>query len=147
MPSKISTEERVNWLLRRESLWSDREEAIKQLRAAGLYSKNLSNIDFCVSALIQRCRRIKKASQNPSAPIKPRTDLVITAKNFDELINQREVKDILMAEKHPVKSMDESSFTYWDYAVFKRRKHGKVPQHVLDEINIIFSGGTLKYIY
>jgi hypothetical protein len=134
-------------MLRHENLWNDRAALLEKMYADGVYSKKLSNVDFCLTGLIERCRKIKKLTKNPSLPIQPLTDLVVTTDNFDELISKREIKDILVQSKHPVKRMDENSFTYYDYAVFKRRKHGKPPTHVIDEINTILSGGAIDYIY
>lgn len=134
-------------MLRNEPLWNDKSALLEKVYEEGIYSRKLSNVDWCLTALVQDARNIKRRTPNPSMPIKPLTDLRITQDNFDELIKDRSVIDILVGQKHPVQSMDESGFTYYDYAVYKRQKHGKIPSHVADEINLIFSGGAIKYIY
>lgn len=134
-------------MLRHEPLWSDKDALLEKVYQDGIYSRKLSNVDWCLTALVQDARNIKKLTPNPALPIKPKSNLTITETNFDELIKLREVIDILVGEKHPVKGMDESGYTYYDYAVFKRQKHGKPPTHVIGEINLIFSGGSIDYIY
>lgn len=132
--------------MQNESLWSDIDALKSKALKDGIYSKRLSNIVHCLEAMIGQCRKIKHRTPSPSQPFEKRTDLIVTEANFDELIQMREVIDILTSIKHPVRSMDDSGFTYYDYAVFKRRKHGKAQQHILDEINIIFNGGDIDFI-
>lgn len=138
--------QRTSWVMQNEHLWGNlsclRVKAVEE----GLYSPKLSNIEHCLQSLIDNCKQMKRKA-NYFGPLKPRTDLIITQSNFDELIKNREVIDLLNGLKHPVLAMDESGFTYYDYAVFKRRKHGRVPHHILDEINVFFRGGDIPYIF
>ena len=143
----MKSKERIAWALRHEHLWNDREKLLATIFAQKVYSPKLSNIDFVVDGLVQNARQIKKLTPTPGKPLKPKTDLVISQENFDDLIQSREVKDILLGVKHPVRAMDDASYTYLDYALFKRQKHGKVPSHIIDEINVIFSGGDIRFIY
>ena len=145
--TEMNTASRRNWFLRNESLWTDLDTLKAKSIADGVYSPNLSNIDSVLEGQIQKCRAIKRFTASPSEPLKPKTDLILTVQNFDELIKQREVIDILTGVKHPVRLMDDSGFTYYDYALFKRKKHGKAPSHVISEINTVFSGGDIDLIY
>ena len=143
---KIMTlEERKLWMLRHEHLWSDKDALLEQVFADGVYSRKLSNVRHFVDGLIADCKLIKKQSKYAALPLKPRTNLVMTADNFDELIKMREVIDILSAEKHPFRKMDYSGFTFYDYAVFLRKEKGKCHPRVVEWSNIIFIGGSVPY--
>lgn len=142
----MTTDDRVIWFLQNESLWTDLDALKAKAIADGIYSPKLSNIDSVVEGQIWKCQRIKKQTKFYPEPLKPKTKLLVNEQNFDELIKQREVIDILTSAKHPVRSMDDSGFTYYDYAVFKRRKHKKAPTHVISEINILFCGGDIEFI-
>lgn len=135
---------RLVWFMQNESLWSDTDALKTKAIADGIYSAKLSNIVHCLEAMIGQCRTIKRRTPSPSQPFEKRTELIITEENFDELIQMREVIDILTSIKHPFRKMDDSGFTYYDYAVFKRREKG-VQQHILDDINIIFNGGDIDF--
>lgn len=138
--------EKIRWFFENESLWNDRQALKAKTLADGIYSPKLSNIEHCIDCMLQQCRHIKRTSNISQIKTIPRLALVLNELNFDEQIHRREVKDVLITMKHPVQSMDESGYTYWDYAVYKRNQHGRVPQHVLDEINVFFLGGDIKYI-
>lgn len=138
--------QRTSWVMQNEHLWGNLSRLRVKAVEEGLYSPKLSNIEHCLQSLIDNCKQMKRKSNNFD-PLKTRTDLKITQLNFDELIKNREVIDLLNGLKHPVKAMDESGFTYYDYAIFKLRKHGRVPEHVLNEINIYFQGADITYIY
>lgn len=143
----MDTKERKNWMLRHEDLWNDKDRLYVKMIEEGALSPKLSNWKWVLDCLVKDCQHIKRISNLcHQEPLTERTHLTITAENFDELIAMREVKDILCQMKHPISSMDESGFTYYDYAVFKRRKHKRPPAHVIDEINVFFAGGDINYI-
>lgn len=143
----MNTEGRRIWMLRHEDLWEDKENLRKIMIKEGALHSNLSNWKYVLDCLIQYCKRIKKiANLTQKQPLKPRTKLIMTEENFDELIKLREVKDILIAQKHPISAMDESGYTYYDYAIYKRKEHKRPVVHVIEEINIFFSGGDINYI-
>lgn len=145
----IPTKERENWMLRHESLWDANIDAIRAFMIeSGVLSPKLSNWKYVIEGLIQRCRHLKKiANQYSPTPVKPRSELVLTEENYDELMAKREFIDIIVQMKHPVKSMDESGYTYYDYAVYKRRKHKRPVKHVIDEINVFLAGGDINYLH
>jgi hypothetical protein len=140
----MDTNERVQWLLRHEPLWNDRPALLEKMYEDGVYSRKLSNVNHCVDCLLHEVKQIKKRSANPSAPLVPRTSLRVTRENFDELIKEREVIDILSQIKHPFRKLDESGFTYYDYAVFKRNERRRLAS-IIEEMNIIFAGGDVDY--
>jgi len=132
-------------MLRHEHLWQDKEALLEKVFVDGVYSRKLSNVLHFVVGLIADCKLIKRRSKNPATPLQPKTDLIMTAENFDELIKRRDIIDILSGAKHPFQKLDKSGFTFYDYALFLRKKHSKCPPRVIESANIIFSGGDIGY--
>lgn len=145
----MNTQERVNWMLRNEHLWDkDLNEVREVMIKAETLSPKLSNWRFCIENLIRRCRQLKKiAERYQSTPVTPRSDIILTENNYDEMMSKREVIDIVIKMKHPIRSMDMDGYTYYDYAVYKRQQHKKPVKHVIDEINRYLAGGDINYLH
>lgn len=70
---------------------------------------------------------------------------LLTKENYNERMRDRSFVDFLNAQPHPVKEMDDSSYTYYDYILYKTKHHERVVQRVLDEINGVIAGtGEIK---
>lgn len=67
--------------------------------------------------------------------------IVVTKKNFYEVIENREVRDVLIQEKHPVRGMCKSGYTYLDYVLYKTKKTGRPLVKIINEMNDLFSKG------
>lgn len=73
--------------------------------------------------------------------VKMATEFIFTDENFEELLAKREVKDVLIQEKHPFRQMDRSGFTYLDYVLYKTKQRGRPLKKIINELNGIFQSG------
>lgn len=65
-----------------------------------------------------------------------------TVENFDRLIERRDVRDELSKLPHPFPQMDNAGHNFFDYAVYKRKKHQRPVLHIIKEINEYFRKGV-----
>lgn len=70
-----------------------------------------------------------------------RQEIVFSKENFYELLENREVRDLLIAEKHPFRKMDASGYTYLDYVLYKTKQRKRPLQKIIKEINLLVAKG------